>query len=69
MKRGPPPPVAIRLDPYQHGSVPKARSKPQTLQLPKGLSKSDAWRLAFKRAKRDFRGGKYNPATGKMVLI
>ncbi|MDE1971282.1 MAG: hypothetical protein KGI50_06950 [Patescibacteria group bacterium] len=45
-----------------------AFGKKEVLQLPKGLTKKEAWKLACKKAKYDFRGAKYNPETGKMIL-
>jgi len=49
----------------------RAPSKPKafSIRLPKGLSRDVAWRLAVARAKRDFRGMKYDPATGVARLI
>ena len=40
-----------------------------TLKLPKGLSRLAAWRLARKRAKKDFRGFRYNKRTGRARLV
>lgn len=41
----------------------------KTVQLPKGLTKTEAWKLARRKSTRDFRGIKYNSRTGKAVLI
>ena len=38
------------------------------MQLPKGLTREQAIRLAVKRAKRDARGFTYDPKTGVAVL-
>lgn len=40
-----------------------------TVQLDKGLTNKEAWKQSIKRAKRDFRGMKYNEKSGKAVLI
>ena len=44
--------------------------EPFNVQLSKGLTRDEAWKQAFKRASRDFRGMKsYDEKTGKAVLI
>lgn len=42
--------------------------KTQHIQLPKNLTRSEAFELARKKAKRDFRGFTYSPKTGKATL-
>lgn len=37
----------------------------RTYQLPKGLSRTAAYRELSKKATKDFRGWTYNPRTGK----
>lgn len=43
--------------------------KQQTLTLPTGLTFKAAWRMAVARARRDFRGMRYDPTTGRAVLV
>lgn len=42
---------------------------PEILKLPKGLTRLAAWQLARRRAKKDFRGFKYNKKTGRTRLV
>ena len=41
----------------------------ETLRLPKNLTKLAAWKLARRRAKKDFRGFTYNKKTGTARLV
>lgn len=41
---------------------------PETVFVGKGLTKEEAWKKAFKKATKDFRGMKYDEKTGKVTL-
>lgn len=46
-----------------------AKFAKQEFTIAKGLSQSDAYKAASKKATRDFRGMKYDKVTGKVTLI